>query len=82
MFLNTVGHNLRNRLVATNYDQLSETVSRYFNKVLRAVDELGKEFIRPPSLETLRKIAGNPKWDPYFKVGGSALCVFNRFVVL
>jgi hypothetical protein len=82
MFLNTVGHNLRNRLVATNYDQLSETASRYFNKVLRAVDELGKEFIRPPSLETLRKIARNPKWDPYFKVGGSALCVFNRFVVL
>jgi hypothetical protein len=82
MFLNTVGHNLRNRLVATNYDRSSEIVSHYFNKVLRAIGELGKEFIRPPSLETPNKIAGNPRWDPYFKVGGSSLCVFNRFVVL
>jgi hypothetical protein len=68
MFLNTVGHNLRNRLVATNYDRSSETVSRYFNKVLRAVGELRNELIRPPSSSTPTKIAGNPRWDPYFKV--------------
>ncbi|KAL6842579.1 hypothetical protein ACP4OV_027423 [Aristida adscensionis] len=67
MFLNTVGHNLRNRLVATNFDRSGETVSRYFNKVLHAVGELRKELIRPPSLETPTKIAGNPRWDPYFK---------------
>ena len=40
MFFNTVGHNLRNRLVATNFDRSGETVSRYFNKVLHAVGEL------------------------------------------
>jgi hypothetical protein len=40
MFLTTVGHNLRNRMVATNYDRSGETVSRYFNKVLRAVGAL------------------------------------------
>ena len=40
MFLNTVGHNLRIKLVATNFDRLGETVSRYFNKVLHAVGEL------------------------------------------
>ena len=73
MFLNTVGHNLRNRLVGTNYDRSGETVSRYFNKVLRAVGELRAELIRPPSLETPTKIAGNPRWDPYFKVRGSVL---------
>jgi hypothetical protein len=33
LFLNTVGHNLRNRLVAANFDRSGETVSRYFNKV-------------------------------------------------
>jgi hypothetical protein len=70
LFLNTVGHNLRNRLIATNFDRSGETVSRYFNKVLRAVGALGKEFIRPASLDTPSKIAGNPRWDPYFKVGG------------
>ncbi|KAK3152499.1 hypothetical protein QOZ80_2BG0159820 [Eleusine coracana subsp. coracana] len=40
MFLNTVGHNLKNRLVGTNYDRSGETVSRYFNKVLHAIGEL------------------------------------------
>jgi len=68
MFLNTVGHNLRNRLVATNFDRSGETVSRYFNKVLRAIGGLQNELIKPPSLETPSKIEGNPRWDPYFKV--------------
>ena len=68
MFLNTVGHNLRNRLVRTNFDRSGETVSRYFNKVLHAIGELRDELIRPPSLDTPNKIAGNPRWDPYFKV--------------
>uniref|UniRef100_J3KYY1 WRKY domain-containing protein n=1 Tax=Oryza brachyantha TaxID=4533 RepID=J3KYY1_ORYBR len=44
-----------------------ETVSRYFNKVLHAVRELRDELIKPPSLDTPTKIAGNPRWDPYFK---------------
>jgi hypothetical protein len=68
MFLTTVGHNLRNRMAATNYDRSGETVSHYFNKVLRVISVLRNELIRPPSLETPSKIAGNPRWDPYFKV--------------
>jgi hypothetical protein len=68
MFLTTVGHNLRNRMIATNYDRSGETVSRYFNKVLRAIGALRNELSRPPSLETPSKIAGNLRWDPYFKV--------------
>jgi len=68
MFLNTVGHNLRNRLVGTNFDRSGETVSRYFNIVLHAIGELRGELIKPPSLDTSSKIAGNPRWDPYFKV--------------
>jgi len=68
MFLNIVGHNLRNRLVGTNYQRSGETVSRYFNNVLHAIGELRTEFIRPPSLQTPSKIAGNYRWDPYFKV--------------
>jgi hypothetical protein len=68
MFLNTVGHNLRNRLVATNFDRSGETVSRYFHLVLYSVGELIAEYIRSPSLEIPTKIAGNPRWDPNFKV--------------
>jgi hypothetical protein len=40
MFLNTFGNNLRNRLIDTNFGRSGETVSRYFNKVLRAIGEL------------------------------------------
>ena len=68
MFLNTVGHNLRNRLVATNFGRSGETVSRYFHLILHAVGELRAEYIRPSSLENPTKIAGDPRWDPYFKV--------------
>jgi isopropylmalate/homocitrate/citramalate synthase len=34
MFLHTIRHNVKNRLVRTNFSRSSETVSRYFNKVL------------------------------------------------
>jgi len=77
MFLNTVGHNLRNRVVGTNFDRSGETVSRYFNKVLHAVGELRNDFITPPSSTTPTKISGNPRWDPYFKVCGSTLSPFH-----
>jgi hypothetical protein len=61
MFLNTVGHNLRNRLIGTNFGRSEETVSRSFNKVICAIGELRGELIRPASLDTLTKIAGNYK---------------------
>jgi hypothetical protein len=61
MFFNTVGHNLRNRLVGTNFDRSGETVSRYFNRVLHAIGESRSDYIRPPSLDTPTKIAGSPR---------------------
>lgn len=45
MFLNTMGHNVKNRLVATNFDMSGETVSCYFNKVFHANGELRNELI-------------------------------------
>jgi len=68
MFLNRVGHNLRNRVVGTNFGRSAETVSRYFNTVLHAIGEIRSDFIRPPSSSTPAKIAGNPRFDPYFKM--------------
>jgi hypothetical protein len=61
MFLNTVGHNLKNRVVGTNFTRSGETVSRYFGLVLRAIGQISSELIQPPSLETPAKIAGNPR---------------------
>jgi hypothetical protein len=68
MFLHTIGHNLRNRVVATNCGRSFYTVSIYFRKVLHAIGELRNDYIRPPSLEIPEKIAGNHRFDPYFKV--------------
>jgi hypothetical protein len=68
MFLITVGHNLRNRDVAAIFNRSGEPVSRYFGLVLHAIGKLKDELIRPPSLETPTKIAGDSRWDPYFKV--------------
>jgi hypothetical protein len=78
MFLHTIGHIVRNMLVFTNFTRSSETVSRYFNKVLHTIGELCNDFIRPPSSSTPAKILGNPGWDPYFKVVGP----FNEMLFL
>jgi hypothetical protein len=67
-FLHTIGHNVRNRLVITNFTRSGETVSRYLNKVLHVIGDLHNNFISPPSSITPAKIIGNPRWDPYFKV--------------
>ncbi|XP_044385890.1 protein ALP1-like [Triticum aestivum] len=67
MFLHTVGHNIRNRVIAANFGRSGEVVSRYFKRVLHAIGELRDDLIRKPSLETQTKIEGNYRWDPYFK---------------
>jgi hypothetical protein len=68
MFLHTVGHNVRNRVIGFNFGRSGEVVSRYFKRVLHAICELRDELIRKPPLETPSKIKGNYLWDPYFKV--------------
>ena len=68
MFLHTLGHDVRNRVVAANFGRSFSTISIYFKHVLKAIGELRNEYIMPPSLETPEKIAGNPRFDPYFKV--------------
>ena len=68
MFLHTVGHNVRNRVIGSNFGRSGEVVRRYFNIVLHAIGELRDELIRKPPLETPAKIEGNYRWDPYFKV--------------
>ena len=53
MFLHTVGHNVRNRVIGSNFGRSREVVSRYFHTVPHAIGELRDELIRKPSLETL-----------------------------
>jgi hypothetical protein len=59
MFLHTIGHNVKNMVVDTNFSRSGETVSRYFNKVLHVIGELHNDFIRTPSSTTPTKISWN-----------------------
>ena len=68
MFLHTIGHNQRNRVIAHNFLRSGETVSRYFNHMLFAIGELQHEYVRPPSSETSPYIASRRTLYPYFKV--------------
>ncbi|XP_015612211.1 protein ALP1-like isoform X2 [Oryza sativa Japonica Group] len=68
MFLHTVGHNLRNRVIGFYVIRSSETVSRYFNEVLKALCCLAKDMIQIRSIETHSKIVSNPgRFYPYFE---------------
>ena len=55
MFLHTIGHNLRNRVVATNFGRSFSTISIYLRQVLHAIGELRNDYIRPPSSETQKR---------------------------
>jgi hypothetical protein len=53
IFFHTVGHNVRNRLLCTNFSRSGKTVSWYFNKVFHTIEKLRNNFIRPPSSEAV-----------------------------
>jgi len=68
MFLHTIGHNQRNRVIAHNFLRSSETISRYFNHVLYAIGQLRDEYVCPPGTQTSTYIAPGSTLYPYFKV--------------
>ena len=71
MFLHVVGHNQRFRVIHSTFRRSSETISRYFKKVLYAVGELRGEMIKAPTGQTPQKIRNSYRWYPYFKVSSS-----------
>lgn len=69
IFLMTIGHNVRNRMVADRFQHSGETISRHFKRVLKAIVNLGKELITPSAFtDTPPEIINNPKYYPWFKV--------------
>ncbi|KAM1575948.1 hypothetical protein PS2_032196 [Malus domestica] len=68
MFLFTISHTIRNRVIAETFQHSKETVSRQFNRVLKAICRLGTRIIQPPNMDTTpSEILGNPKYDPWFQ---------------
>ncbi|KAL6318377.1 hypothetical protein AAG906_040533 [Vitis piasezkii] len=49
MFLMTISHNLRNRLIKNRFQHSSQTIQKYFHEVLVAMVNFSKEMITPPS---------------------------------
>ena len=68
IFLHTIGHYQRNRIIAHNFLRFGETISRYFNHVLFTIGELQHEYVRPPSTQTRPYIAARSTIYLYFKV--------------
>ena len=69
MFLHVVGHNERFRVVDLTFRRSTETISRFFQKVLYVVGELRNGLIVPPATNVHPRILGSRRWYPYFKVG-------------
>ncbi|VAI18413.1 unnamed protein product [Triticum turgidum subsp. durum] len=68
MFLYMVGQHHTNSSVGFWFWRSSETVSRYFNIVLRAMGELARDLIYIRSTDTHTKITSSPnRFYPYFE---------------
>ncbi|XP_043703598.1 uncharacterized protein LOC122653724 [Telopea speciosissima] len=68
IFLHTVGHNVKNRVVSHMFGHSRETISRYFNKVLDGIMKLYPLLLKPPSTTTHKRITSNgSRFYPYFK---------------
>ncbi|XBI05833.1 hypothetical protein VPH35_133935 [Triticum aestivum] len=67
MFLHTIGHNVRNRVMQDRYQHSGEPISRHFNNVLDAINGLRDVCITDPSNQVPSKILGDARFYPYFK---------------
>jgi hypothetical protein len=71
MFLYTLVFGASNRKVQERFQHLRETISMYFNEVLKSVCSLFIDLIKhedPEFVNTPREIMNNQRYMPYFKV--------------
>lgn len=68
IFLFTLGHSERNRVMQDRFQHSGETISRHFNRTLDAILKLSKYYIKPSNGDIPPEIEKNPTFYPYFKV--------------
>ena len=74
MFLHTLVHHAKNRVIKHNFRRSGETVSRYFNDVLHAIIHLqGKLFKKP---EPVSENSSDERWK-WFKVSNNVNFLFK-----
>ncbi|XP_014512355.1 protein ALP1-like [Vigna radiata var. radiata] len=67
-FLHIIGHNVKNRSVASFFHRSGSTVSNHFQNVLDAIITLESEFlIQPSGNEVHPYVLNNNRFYPYFK---------------
>eukprot|EP00261_Vitis_vinifera_P023106 XP_010654850.2 PREDICTED: uncharacterized protein LOC104880278 [Vitis vinifera] len=67
MFLMTISHNLRNRLIKNRFQHSSQTIHKYFHEVLVAMVNFSKEMITPPSFNDSSNGISNRRLRQIFK---------------
>ncbi|XP_028084221.1 uncharacterized protein LOC114285380 [Camellia sinensis] len=68
IFLLTIGYNEGNRVVQERFQHSGQTISKYFNRVLKAVCRLGKQVTRPLDFDEVpAEIRHNPRFYHFFK---------------
>ncbi|KAL0013362.1 hypothetical protein SO802_000431 [Lithocarpus litseifolius] len=67
IFLHTIGHDVRFRVVGGRFYRSVETVHRYFRHVLRAVLQLYKHMIREPDKDTPLEIRNSSRFNSNLK---------------
>ena len=55
-FLHIIGHNVRFRIIGSQFHRLTETINRYFKVIFKGVLKLYRALIRLPSKDTPSKI--------------------------
>jgi hypothetical protein len=71
IFLYTIALGASNREVQERFQHSGETISRYFNEVLKSVCSLAADLIQPADpgfVNTPCEIVNNPRYMPHFKV--------------
>ncbi|XP_049931474.1 uncharacterized protein LOC126409606 [Nymphaea colorata] len=67
IFLITVGHNECNRACQNTFQHSGQTIGKYVNIIIRALCQLGEQYISRPNDETPSKIHLNHHFNPYFQ---------------
>ena len=68
IFLHSISHNMRFRVMGSRIYRSTETVHKYFKVVLRGVLKLYRVLIRLRSKDTPPEITNSRRFYPYFKV--------------
>ncbi|XP_070022218.1 uncharacterized protein [Nicotiana sylvestris] len=67
IFLFTLAHNKRNRVIQNRFQHSGETISHYFNKCLKVCLRLEKYYVKQAGKDVPQEISSNPLFYPWFK---------------